>query len=224
LGVSVIVETFTANGAAQSANLENKPNAITVGHILLKVALILQLVVIVFFLWVAARFHYNCVKSGLIAPGKTARRRVVPILLSLYLSSIFIGTRTIYRTVEYMGISSLPSKPADWVGYDVSTMSPMLRYEWFFYFFEATLMLCNTAMLNFRHPGKYLPEDVTIYLTPEGEEIKGQGWKDNRNLFMKVMDPFDFWGLASGQDKKDRWWEKIEVQSADVNEMAAKSV
>lgn len=226
IGISTLVEAFTANGAAYSANPMNKPGAVETGKILLKVALILQLVVISFFLWVAFRFQQNCMKSGLIAPGKEARRRVLPILISLYMSSLFIGTRTIYRTVEYFSVAALPTSAADYVGFDVHSISPMLRYEWFFWVFEASLMLCNTSMLNLRHPGKYLPADVTIFLTPEGHEIQGQGWKDNRNVLMKIADPFDFWGLVSGQDKKDRWWEKMEAgnqANADLEAAKAKN-
>ena len=33
------------------------------------------------------------------------------------------------------------------------------------------------------------------------------GWKDDRNFFLTLFDPFDLFGLAMGNDKKTRFWD-----------------
>ena len=38
-------------------------------------------------------------------------------------------------------------------------------------------------------------------------EVQGPGWIDKRKWYVTVMDPFDLWGLFSGKDKRDKWWE-----------------
>jgi len=70
------------------------------------------------------------------------------------------------------------------------------------------LMFINTMMLNFRHPGKYLPKSITTYLGEDGVEREGCKFKDPRSIMVQILDPFDIWGLLKGNDKKDRWWER----------------
>jgi hypothetical protein len=94
--------------------------------------------------------------------------------------------------------------------YNVYSISPIIRYEWFFYVFEVTLMFTNTIMLNVRHPGKYLPRNITTYLGEDGVEKEGCKFKDRRSVVVQILDPFDIWGLLKGNDKKDRWWEKAD--------------
>jgi hypothetical protein len=68
-----------------------------------------------------------------------ARRRILGVLVTLYVSSALIGTRTIYRTVEYFATAAIPAPQTGEV-YDPMSISPVIRYEWFFYVFEVTLM------------------------------------------------------------------------------------
>ncbi len=161
------------------------------------------------FVAVAGRFHYNCSKAGMLAAAGDTRRRILGILVTLYISSTLIGTRTIYRTVEYFATAAIPA-PRNGEVYDLMSISPIIRYEWFFYVFEVTLMFVNTAMWNFRHPGKYLPKAITTYLDEDGAEREGCKFKDPRSIVVQIVDPFDIWGLVKRNDKKDRWWEKAD--------------
>jgi hypothetical protein len=200
---------LTANGAQRAVNSSSTPSEIAAGKALLKAALIAQLFVLALFVMVAGRFQYNCSKAGMLATTSNNRRRILNVLVTLYISSALIGTRTIYRTVEYFATAAIPAPQAGEV-YDVNSISPIIRYEWFFYVFEVTLMFTNTMMLNFRHPGKYLPRKITTYLGEDGVEREGCKFKDTRNTLLKIFDPFDIWGLVKGNDKKDRWWEKAD--------------
>jgi hypothetical protein len=48
-------------------------------------------------------------------------------------------------------------------------LSPLLRYEWYFYIFEATLMLLNSILWNVWNLVLYLPQQHNIYLAPDGQ-------------------------------------------------------
>jgi len=144
------------------------------------------------------------------------RRRILGVLVTLYISSTLIGTRTIYRTVEYFATAAINAPQVGEV-FDVNSISPVIRYEWFFYVFEVTLMFTNTMLLNFRHPGKYLPRTITTYLGEDGVEREGCKFKDPRSVMVQILDPFDIWGLIKGNDKKDRWWERAD-ESVRVDE------
>ena len=104
--------------------------------------------------------------------------------------------RTIYRVVEYFDLASLRFSDPD---FDPKSMTPLVRYEWFFYVFEAALMLINLVMMNVRHPRKWLPEDSNTYLAVDGSTEKlGPGWKDPRPFWQTVVDPFDVTGMVRG--------------------------
>jgi hypothetical protein len=200
---------LTANGAQRAVNSSSTPSEIAAGKALLKAALIVQLFVLALFVVVASRFHYNCSKAGMLAKGCDTRRRILGVLVTLYVSSTLIGTRTIYRTVEYFATAAINAPHAS-EAYDITSISPIIRYEWFFYFFEVTMMWVNSMMLSFRHPGKYLPRSITTYLGEDRVEREGCKFKDPRSIFIQILDPFDIWGLFKGNDKKDRWWEKAD--------------
>lgn len=107
-----------------------------------------------------------------------------------------ILARTIYRLVEYFGVTEVRYGP----GFDPQDISAIIRYEWFFYVFEAAAMLCNTVMFNVRHPRRYLPKSNKIYLSPDGvTEVQGPGYKDLRRFWQTLVDPFDIRGLIAGR-------------------------
>lgn len=196
--LSTIVEALTGNGAAYMANSSLPESKRQIGRALLKTALVLQLVILGLFMALAAWFHKKCIRAGLVP------QNLKTILQTLYISSALIGVRTIYRTVEYFSTAEIHYKP----GLDPDTLSPLLRYEWFFWLFEAVLMVINTFMLNVRHPMKYLPRDNTIYLAEDGvTEIQGPGYKDRRFWLVTFLDPFDLAGLLKGRDLEQRFWE-----------------
>lgn len=109
----------------------------------------MQLVVIGLFLSLATYFWLRCRRHGVHST------KLNQALLTLYMSNGLILTRSIYRTVEFFEVSS----GQDWDSPDFHP-SPILRYEALFYIFEASLMLCNSVLLNVRHPRRFLPHST----------------------------------------------------------------
>ncbi|CAI4211679.1 unnamed protein product [Parascedosporium putredinis] len=168
--ISGIIEALNGWGASLTANQSLKQSTMDVGHILIKTALLMQLAVAACFLVLAGTFHRRCRANGIRDP------RVQQPLCTLYASMALIVVRTIYRVVEYFGVASLRYADPD---FDPTTMTPLIRYEWWFYVFEASLMLINLVMMNVRHPRKWLPRSSDTYLAVDGvTEKDGPGWKD----------------------------------------------
>jgi hypothetical protein len=195
--LSSVVEILNGNGAANVANTSLPQSRQNLGKSLLKAALILQLVILTLFVLLAASFTRRCKKAGLFPANLKA------VLTTLYISSALIGTRTIYRTVEYFTTADLNFARAD-----PASLTPILRYEWFFWVFEAALMMTNTFLLNARHPMRFLPRDNKIFLAQDGvTEIQGPGYKDTRPWVMTFFDPFDLLGMARGRNTNEKFWE-----------------
>ena len=153
---------------------------------------------LVLFLWLAITFHLRCRRAAITHSGVTS------VLHTLYVSTAIITGRTIFRTVEYWSIADFHVKE----GVGIGDLSPIVRYEWYFYVFEAVLMLANNVMLNIRHPRKYLPKSAKTYLAQDGvTEVTGPGYEDKRPWIVTVLDPFDLGGLFKG-DKDNKFWEK----------------
>jgi hypothetical protein len=198
--ISSIIETLNGTGASNVANTSLSQHKQDIGKALLKSALVIQLGVLGCFVLLAVTFHRKCKKAGILPSNLRAT------LTTLYISSALIGTRTIYRTVEYFNTASLNfSNP----NLNPSSLTPILRYEWFFWVFEGALMVLNSFMLNARHPMRYLPEDNKIYLAEDGvTEILGPGYEDKRNFLVTFLDPFDLWGRLRGRKTlNERFWE-----------------
>ena len=197
--ISFVVEALNGNGAAYSANQSLPEDKQEIGRSLLKAALLIQVIVLVLFVLLAATFQRRCLKAGI------RNRDLHNVLYTLYASTALVGIRTIFRVVEYWSIAELHFGE----GMDPMTLSPIIRYEWFFYFFEAALMLMNHIMMNIRHPRKYLPKSTKTYLAQDGvTEVTGPGYKDSRHFLITLVDPFDLYGLMKGKGKEDRFWEQ----------------
>ena len=69
---------------------------------------------------------------------------------------------------------------------------PILRYEWFFYVFESTTMLLNSAVWNIWHPGRYLPRLHNVHLLPDGTEVESEEDTDTRPLLVKASSVLTF--------------------------------
>jgi hypothetical protein len=137
---------------------------------------------------------------------------VYKALHTLYASEALLTVRTVYRIVEYWSIAQL--RFGD--GFDPMTLSPLVRYEWFFYVFEASLMLANQVLLNVRHPRMFLPKSTKTYLARDGvTEVDGPGYDDKRNFWVTLVDPFDVMGMLKGTKKEDRFWESDGVGEVD---------
>lgn len=196
---------ITANGASLSANTSNPKDVQDTGEALLKAALILQLALMVGFVSVAGRFHYNCARAGVL--NKTVKRP----LYVLYTSCTLITIRTVYRTVEYFTAASLNVT-------DIDGISPVLKDEWFFWIFETLVMFVNTVLLNTLHPMRWLPRSNKIYLAEDGvTEIEGPGYDDRRPFLLTVFDPFDVVGLIRTRGKKEKYWESNGPSNSDAS-------
>ncbi|KAH7015080.1 RTA1 like protein-domain-containing protein [Ilyonectria destructans] len=207
--ISGIIEALNGWGASYSANQSLTDSEIETGHALIKTSLILQIVVAVLFIALTTMFHRRCLANGI------NNELLSSSLLTLYISIFLILARTIFRLVEYFGVAKLRIGP----GFDPTSMSPIIRYEWFFYVFEAAIMLINVVMFNMRHPRRYLPKNNKIYLAQDGvTEVEGPGFKDPRPFWLTLVDPFDIRGIMSGESKQDRFWETHDQGTLDNRE------
>ncbi|KAJ5609227.1 RTA-like protein [Penicillium herquei] len=207
IAVGVIIEVITANGAVQLASANSTKQQQNVGKALLKAALILQLILMAAFVALATRFHFNCRK------GSVLNHKIKRCLIVLYISCMLITVRTIYRTVEYFTAASLHTYS------DIQQISPVLKQEWFFWFFEVVFMYSNTTMLNIFHPMHKLPRSNKIYLAQDGvTEIEGPGYDDPRHWIQTFIDPFDMYGLIKRRGKQHVYWEADQAQNkSDAN-------
>lgn len=196
--LSFLVEVLNAVGISWLARPDGKESITRVGDILTKASLILQLCVISLFCVLAALFQRRCNRAGV--GRKTA---VLRPLATLYVSMTLIFIRTIYRVVEHFGSSVLHRTNS---GLDPMDLSPILGYEWFFYVFEATLMIINTYLWNGLHPMRSLPTNYHVYLSTDGHtEVEGFGWKDNRPYIMTWIDPLGL--ITKGDEEEVPFWE-----------------
>jgi hypothetical protein len=214
---SGIVEVMNALGVSYLATPTSDASRKKLGDGLLKASLICQLGVISIFCVIAGIFHRRCVRAGITS------RKVQGPLWTMYTSMTLIFIRTIYRIVEHFGTSHIPANPSpDW---DPISLSPIVRYEWFFWVFEASLMLINTVMWNYRHPRRYLPEDYHVYLAQDGQtELKGPGWKDDMPWFWTFIDPCGLTAsLMGGRSKKQKpFWETNGYENIPLIKVASK--
>ncbi|KAJ8112983.1 hypothetical protein ONZ43_g5261 [Nemania bipapillata] len=198
--ISTIIESLNGVGAAYVANRTLPEHIQNTGHTLFKIALILQLVVIVSFVGLATVFYRRCRNNGI------DHAKVNQPLLTLYVSTALIFARTVYRTVEYFEIETVNFYAPD---FDPNAQSPIIRYELFFYLFEATIMLINSALINVRHPRRWLPQTTKLYLAKDGvTEIMGPGYKEDRGFIATLVDPFDVYGMIKGRDNATRFWDE----------------
>ena len=197
VGLDAAVGALTGNGASRISNSSATPSERHIGQTLLKVALILQIACMLLFIGIAAKFQFNCRRAGV------ENQKLRAVLITLYCSCLIITCRTIYRTVEYFAAAAIST--------DVKSpyaINPILRHEWFFWIFEAVLMLANSVLMNARHPLRYLPRSNKIYLDRDGvTEIEGPGYSEKRLFIITLLDPFDIIGLIRGKDKQSRFWE-----------------
>lgn len=166
-----VVELLNALGVSLTANTSSSHSQQQLGSQLTIAALSIQLCVIAFFVLLAGIFHYRCNKS------KIHAKVVSTPLITLYISMALILARCIYRLAEHLGNTAVNLHDYE----SLMRLSPILRYEWFFYVFEAALMLVNSVLWNVWNPGRYLPKDYLVYLARDGRtEIRGRVRKAGR--------------------------------------------
>jgi hypothetical protein len=197
LAADVVCEVLIVNGVQRIVNSRFSAHQRNLGGNLTKAGLILQACLFGLFVLLAAVFHRRASKAGVLKPS------VRTVLIVLYISCSIVTARCIYRIVEFF----------EWGN------GPLTHSEAYFYVFEASIMFINTAMLNYFHPGKFLPRSNKVFLAKDGvTELRGPGWKDNRPFIVTFIDPFDLFGLFTGADKKTRFWD---MEPAELNQLNA---
>lgn len=199
--LSTVVEVLNALGVMYSSISSLPQSTIDTGRALLKASLLLQLIVAALFALLAATFHRRCFKHGV------RLQKVTTPLHTLYVSTILITIRTVYRVVEYWAVVDASSGPGP--------VSPVVRHEWFFYVFEATVILFDCVLFNVFHPGRFLPRSNKTYLALDGvTEREGPGWSDSRPLLATLWDPFDIMGAMRPAGKSgEKFWETNDPES-----------
>lgn len=199
--LSATVEVLNAIGVMYITNPNVPEKATDVGHVMMKVGLVLQILVISAYYLLAGIFHHRCRRAGI------QSNKVYGTLLTLYISTSLILVRTIYRAVEHFGFEDLATKVKDGLSVE---LSPIITHEWFFYVFEAMLMLINMILWNARHPGRYIPSSHRIYLSKDGvTEIEGAGvWEERPwhiHFLMGMIDPFGCVDMITKRKQKSPW-------------------
>ncbi|KAK2799577.1 hypothetical protein FQN50_008415 [Emmonsiellopsis sp. PD_5] len=178
-GLIALVEALNALGVSLSANPSSSKTQQETGGYITIAALVLQLLVILIFICIAAIFHHRCTKASIVCA-----RPVQTPLITLYISMSLIFIRCIYRLIQHTGHTTIKIKDPDSLG----KLTPLLRVEWFFYVFEAALILINSVLWNLWNPGRYFPRNSRVRLARDGRtEVEGDERKeDDRPLLMKA--------------------------------------
>jgi hypothetical protein len=189
-----VVEALNSLGVSFSANPSASHSTQDMGSHLILAALAIQLIVIFTFVALAGMFHIRCSKAEI-------RTTVISTPLStLYISMLLILVRSIYRLVEHLGVTTVRLDDPT----SLLKLSPMLRYEWYFYVFDATMMLLNSALWNVWNPCRFLPQNRRIYLGKDGiTQLEREENEDDRTLLAKVGSMFTF-GLLFRKKKHHR--------------------
>lgn len=193
-----LVETLNALGVALSSNPSSSQDHQELGSRLTIAALAIQFAVILSCGILTGIFHWRCTRA------KINNKAISTPLITLYVSLVLILIRCIYRFVEHMGNTTVHLDDFE----SLATLSPILRYEWYFYIFEATLMLTNSVLWNIWNPGRYLPRNYHIYLARDGiTEVEGEAKLDKRPLLAKIACVLTF-GLLFRENKDGgSYWE-----------------
>lgn len=194
--LSALIEALNSLGVSLRSNPSASPTSQATGSHFTTVALVLQIVVIATFVVLAVLFHRRCSQANIRV------KAVSSPLITLYISTALIFVRCVYRMVEETGNTTVDLDNPE----ALAALSPALRYEWFFYVFEATLMLINSVLWNVRNPRCYMPGNYRVYLSRDGTtEIEGEDMSDTRPLLVRVFDPF---GLIVRKKKTSSpYWE-----------------
>ncbi|KAH8423383.1 putative RTA1 domain protein [Aspergillus melleus] len=151
------VEGLNGLGIAFTSNPDGNQQGL--GQGLVVASLGVQICVIACFMVITSVFHRRCHKANI-------QNKAIPALpLTLYQSTAFIVMRSIYRLVEHAGNSNLDLNNPD----ELRSLSPLLRYEWYFYVFEGTTMLLNSLVWNIWNAGRFLPKNAKTVLAQDGK-------------------------------------------------------
>lgn len=173
--LTFIVEALNALGVALASNPAGSSQGTGAGMII--TALGMQLVVITVFIVLAGTFHSRIVHA------EVDTKPIRTVLIVLYCSMVLILVRSVYRLVEHLGNTTIQLDNIQ----SLKALTPVLRYEWYFYVFEATVMFLNSALWNVFSPGRFLPQDPHIYLARDGVTELVYNQKDDRTTAAKFV-------------------------------------
>jgi hypothetical protein len=168
------VEFLNGLGVALAANPASSATQQHLGKYLIIAAISLQLIMIITFAILAGLFHRLCIQSNILP------RAAATPLYTLYASMALIFVRCLYRLVEHTGNTTVRLRDAE----ALKALSPLVRQEWYFYVFEATLMLVNSVIWNVWNPGRYLRGNLR--LAEDGRTEVEMEKVDRRSLLEKV--------------------------------------
>lgn len=178
-----LVEALNAIGVAFASDPSSAASQQSLGSHLTIASIAIQLGVIISFLCIASVFHYRCVKANIHA------KAVSTPMITLYISMALILVRCIYRLVEHQGNTAVDLDNPE----SLRNLSPIVRFEWFFFVFESTLMLLNSALWNIWNPGRYLPGNYHVHLAEDGRtELVSDEDADDRPFLAKAAHVFTF--------------------------------
>jgi hypothetical protein len=196
LAADGILEVLIVNGVRRVLDSRLFHTEQEVGAILVNVALIAQLCLFLVFNYLGFSFQGHASNLGVL------NKDIRTILIVMYISSSLIMARCIYRISEFLQ----------------GFYGEVHMREAFFWVFEAAIMFINTAIPNVWHPGKRFPRSNKVFLSQVGKmELRGPGWKIKRSYLVTLISPFDFWGICTGKDAKNKFWDLTPEQ---LDEMA----
>ncbi|CAI4219564.1 unnamed protein product [Parascedosporium putredinis] len=97
--LSALVEILNAIGVMYITNPKVPDKARDVGHRMMQIGLVLQILVVAAFYVLAGIFHRRCARDSIFSTSIKVRRPLV----TLYISTSLILVRTIFRAVEHFG-------------------------------------------------------------------------------------------------------------------------
>lgn len=179
-----LIGIFVAVGLSHVYN-DSRSDA-RLGSAFVKASLILQIVLYTFYLFILGIWHCQAAKRAL-------NRRY---LMTLYACGVLILIRCIYRSAEYFQGAE---------GY-------LALHEVYYYVLDALAILSMLVMLNIFHPGKFFPEDSSVYLAENGvTKVEGPGWSDERRWYWAMLDPLGLADCFKTDRTQPRFWERDEI-------------
>ncbi|KAF7526201.1 hypothetical protein G7054_g10852 [Neopestalotiopsis clavispora] len=196
-GLTAFVELLSVLGVPLAADPAAGTDQQAAGKGLIIAAVALQVMAVIFFYIVSGTIRRSILNARITSPAVTT-----PMIV-LFVSTLLLLIRTAYRLVNSIADSYTHSRPDDDLVSAQESSSPMLRYEWIFYVFEATLILVNSVIWNLWHPGRYMPKNQRTHLALDGKtEVQGAEQPDNRSTAAKVGHVLTFgvfFGRKSGR-------------------------
>lgn len=191
-----LIEALNGLGVALAANPASSATQQHLGKYLIIAAISLQLLVIIIFAVLAGLFHRRCAQSNILPQAAKTP------LYTLYASMMLIFVRCLYRLVEHTGNTTVRLGDSE----ALRALSPLLRHEWYFYVFEATLMFVNSVIWNIWNPGRYLRKNVR--LAEDGRtEVEMENKLDQRSPLAKVGNVLTFGVFFGNEDPSTTFYQ-----------------